>query len=475
MADHISDADPDLHAAADRKRGKHHAARPHRPNGQDTSGGVSLDDFFAYMPMHNYIYAPTMAAWPAASVNSRIPPIRLTDGAGKPVLDSDGKSVILSASAWLDRNHPVVQMTWAPGLPTTIPDKLVLEGGWIDRPGVACLNVYRPPMIMPGDPTQAKRWVEHVHFLYPGDADHIINWFAHRVQRPQDKINHALALGGGQGIGKDTLLEPVKYAVGPWNFQEASPVQVLGRFNGFLKAVILRISEARDLGEFDRFQFYDHMKSYTAAPPDTLRVDEKHLREYTIVNCCGVVITTNHKTDGIFLPPDDRRHFVAWSDRTKDDNRFQDSYWAHIYAYYGNGGMRDVTAFLRQRDISGFDPKAPPPKTQAFWAIADANRAPEEPELADVLDRLGNPTVVTLSRIQATAEGGLADWIRDRRNYRIIPRRLEKCGYVPVRNPDPKDGLWKLFGKRQVVYAKNSFPLCDQIAAVQEFAGQSNQ
>src|SRR3954453_9484313 len=35
--------------------------------------------------------------------------------------------------------------------------------------------------------------------------------------------------------------------------------------------VILRISEARDLGEFDRFQFYDHMKSYTASPPDTLR------------------------------------------------------------------------------------------------------------------------------------------------------------------------------------------------------------
>ena len=88
---------------------------------------------------------------------------------------------------------------------------------------------------------------------------------------------------------------------------------MLGRFNGFLKAVILRISEARDLGEFDRFQFYDHMKSYTASPPDTLRIDEKNLREYAILNCCGVIITTNHKTDGIFLPADDRRHFVAWS------------------------------------------------------------------------------------------------------------------------------------------------------------------
>src|SRR5262249_32973495 len=151
------------------------------------------------------------------------------------------------------------------------------------------------------------------------EAHHIIKWLAHRVQRPQEKINHALVLGGTQGIGKDTLLEPVKRAVGPWNFKEVSPQQLLGRFNGFLQSVILRVSEARDLGEVNRFSFYDHLKAYTAAPPDVLRVDEKNLREHYVLNCCGIIITTNHKTDGIFLPPDDRRHFVAWSELTKDD------------------------------------------------------------------------------------------------------------------------------------------------------------
>ena len=83
---------------------------------------------------------------------------------------------------------------------------------------------------------------------------------------------------------------------------------MLGRFNGFLKSVVLRISEARDLGEFDRFKFYEHLKAYTASPPDVLRCDEKHLREHYVFNCCGVVITTNHKAGGIFLPADDRRH-----------------------------------------------------------------------------------------------------------------------------------------------------------------------
>ena len=149
-------------------------------------------------------------------------------------------------------------------------------------------------------------------------------------------------LGGAQGIGKDTLLEPVKAAIGPWNLIEVSPRHMLGRFNGFLKSVILRVSEARDLGDVDRFAFYDHMKTYTAAPPDVLRVDEKHLREYSILNCCGVIITTNHKADGIYLPADDRRHYVAWSELTKDD--FDPTYWNRLWRWYQQGGDRIVAS-----------------------------------------------------------------------------------------------------------------------------------
>src|SRR5205807_2993562 len=76
--------------------------------------GVSLEDFYAYMPMHNYIYTPTRTHWPGSSVNARISPVKLTDANGNPVLDKDGKRVTISASAWLDRNKPVEQMTWAP-------------------------------------------------------------------------------------------------------------------------------------------------------------------------------------------------------------------------------------------------------------------------------------------------------------------------------------------------------------------------
>ena len=93
----------------------------------------------------------------------------------------------------------------------------------------------------------------------------------YRVQRPHEKINHGLVLGGLQGIGKDTLLEPVKRAVGPWNLSRRRRYRCLAASTASRKSVVLRISEAKDMGEFDRFKFYDHMKTFLASPPDVIR------------------------------------------------------------------------------------------------------------------------------------------------------------------------------------------------------------
>jgi hypothetical protein len=442
---------------------------------------VSLDDFRAYMPAHNYIFVPNGDRWPGSSVNARIPPIEVG-------IDAKGEPIRIPASLWLDQNRPVEQMTWTPGSPKLISGWLINQGGWIPREGVTVFNQYIPPTIALGDPSEeaSRPWLDHVRRVYPTDADRIVAFLAHRVQRPHEKINHALVLGGHQGIGKDTLLEPAKRAVGPWNFVEASPQQILGRFNGYLKAVILRVSEARDLGEVNRVSFYEHLKVITAAPPDVLRVDEKFLQEHYIPNVCGVIVTTNYKTGGIFLPADDRRHDVAWSDLSKED--FEPDYWARIWSWYDRGGDRNAAAYLAAYDLSGFDPKAPPPKTQAFWDIVDANRAPEDAELADVIDALSKvgdangdpipPVAFTLAAVleKATELGpkdndgnptrnSFAYWLADRKSRRQIPHRFEQCGYTPVRNGVAKDGLWKLNGGRHVIYALSSRSLHDRLAA----------
>jgi hypothetical protein len=445
-----------------------------------TSNGVTVEDFVAYLPKHLYIFTPCREIWVGSGVDACLPRIQVFTKSGKPKRDKNGDLVYEPATKWLDRERGIKQATWCSGQPMLIEDRIVVDGGWIEKKGATTFNWYRPPRIELGDGGKAQPWIDHVRKVLHGgnDADHCIKWLAHRVQRPGEKINHGLVIGGEQGIGKDSMLEPVKHAVGPWNFHDVSPTHLLAEFNSFAKSVVLRVNEGRDLGEIDRFKFYDRTKIYTAAPPDVLRVNEKYIQEFYIFNVLGFILTTNHKTDGIFLPADDRRHYVAWSDRKKED--FSPDYWNELWGFYANGGLGHVAAHLMELDISKFDPKAPPPKTPAFWEIVNVNLAPENAELADVLDCLGKPNennpekiiladAVTLVQLIEKATGGIAEWLMDRRNRRALPHRLERCGYVPVRNPDAKDGLWKLKSGRQVIYARAALSSRERETAAREF------
>jgi len=415
----------------------------------------AIKDYWAYLPEHKFIFIPTGVLWPAVSVNARVPPQHL-----------EGQEV--PASVFLDQTRAVEQMVWAPGEPAVIEDRLVVDGGWIHDVGRRAFNLYRPPTVVPGDPAQATRWVDLVHHLYGDSADHIIRWFAQRRQFPAIKINHGLVLGGAQGIGKDTILEPMKHAVGPWNFAEVSPQQMLGRFNPFVKSVVLRISEARDLGGSDFYSFYEHSKTYLAAPPDVLTCDEKNIRTYAVFNVMGVVFTSNNKLNGLYLPEDDRRHFVAWSELTRDD--FTEQFWADHWRWYASGGIQSVVAYLEALDLSHFDPKAPPPKTTAWYEIVESARSPEEAELADAIDQLGRPAALTLQMLIGAADdfGQLNQWLHDRKNRRALPHKLAAVGYCVSRNPTSKDGYWIVHGARQAIYGRRELSERDRIAAAQE-------
>ena len=432
--------------------------------------GVSMDSFYSLMPehQHKYIFKPVGERWPASSVNARIPPVAVVDAKGNPVYDKKGNQKFTPANQWLDQNRAVEQMTWMPGAATLIEDFLVAQGGWKRHNGARIFNLYHPPTLPLGDPEQAGPWLDLVHKIYPETTDHVIKWLAHRVQRPGEKINHALVLSGQQGIGKDTIIEPVKRAVGSWNFGEVKPQHMLGNpFNDYAKSIILRVNEAHDLGEFDRFKLHHHLKDYCAAPPDVLRVNEKNTKQYYIANVCGVIITTNDQTTGLYIPPDDRRHHVSGSKVKKED--FAEDYWNKMWRWLDNGGASHVAAYLMQLDISAFDAKAAPPKTEAWWGIVNANSAPENIELANILDTLNWPDAVPLPDIKQTAHGPIREWLEDPKNSRLIPHRLKDCDYEPVRNEDDKtNGLWKRGGKRFAIYAKSSLTLQQQRQAVEK-------
>ena len=81
------------------------------------------------------------------------------------------------------------------------------------------------------------------------------------------------------------------------------------------------------------------------------------------------------------------------------------------------------------------------------------------------------PNAITIDRIALVASGDFALWIKDPKNRRAIPHRMEECGYTPVRNTKAKDGLWKINDRRQAVYALSNMDPRDQIREAEAIAG----
>ena len=71
-------------------------------------------------------------------------------------------------------------------------------------------------------------------------SDYLINWCAHMVQRPRELPETAITLRGGQGLGKNTFIEPLMKIVGGDHALEVSSSDhVVGRFNGHLETALL--------------------------------------------------------------------------------------------------------------------------------------------------------------------------------------------------------------------------------------------
>jgi hypothetical protein len=436
------------------------------------SADYKFEDFYSYTVGGRCIYRPRRVFCTNEAVDRCLPRQPLLDSRGAPVKNTKGKIVSIAVSQALAAQRNVSAVTWTPAEPELVLDRLAVDTGWLPQPGAKTYNFYLPPNDMAGDAAQATRWVEHWRTLYPGEADHIISWLAHRVQFPGIKPNHCLVLVGDPGIGKDTLLHPVTHAVGTWNFRDINLNQLVGAYNDFLKAVLLRINEARDAGDtrhgrIDRYALHDHMKPLLTTPPETYRINRKYDPEYPGFNVVGVLITTNHG-DALYLPADDRRHYVAASECKRTD--FPKAFFDDLYHWYDNGGIGHVAAYLREYPLaqSGFDAKATPPRTTAFWEMVQIDRSgPEEAELADAIDRLRKnaqgapdpdgalPEALTVTDLVAVAPG--ADWLLDRKMSRAIPHRLQRCGYRRTPNPDAKgsSGMWVVDGKRVMIYTRD--------------------
>lgn len=239
---------------------------------------------------------------------------------------------------------------------------------WEDLPDLQgrCLNIWREPARKRGIPdrvedTDVQPWLDLAAFVAPIEAEreHMFDWMACTVQRQNTKLNQALVLGSrNEGIGKDSLLEPLRAMIGRQYVKEIGPHHLTGAFNPW--AVGAKLVIVQEMHNFERRETMNRLKPYVAAPPEALPINLKNRQEFYVPNLMSMVFFTN-EDDALSLSKGDRRYFVIWNDCEPREAAYYEQLWAWLNA----GGSEKVMRWLLQRDIAKFDPKARAPMTEA--------------------------------------------------------------------------------------------------------------
>jgi hypothetical protein len=190
------------------------------------------------------------------------------------------------------------------------------------------------------------------------EREHFLDYCAYVVQRPGEKIGHALVIIGAQGTGKDTLLKPLFAAVGFHNVASIDTNTLFGQWSYYLRYQIVYVQEIMTNGRRD---LYNHIKPFVSGQATRLAINEKNRRQFFVPNNQNWIVTSNHD-NAIALEDDDRRF---WVHRVRIDEPPADEYFASLHAWFKAGGTEKVFGWLLQRDISGFNPMARPPMTAA--------------------------------------------------------------------------------------------------------------
>jgi hypothetical protein len=204
-----------------------------------------------------------------------------------------------------------------------------------------------------------------------------------------------LILAGPEGAGKDFILAPLIRALGK-NSRTISGDELLADQNSFAMGVKhLHINEV-ELGDHNEARLVaNRIKPYTAAPPEFLRINEKHIKRLEVRNLLSVTMSTNSPIPLNFKSPT-RRAYAMWTDFTTRDENEETmpewvDHWEKQWAWMNDGGDDAVIHYLRNYvSLEGFNAGAPPPMTEFLREIRTASESPAQQTIRQFMEnRIG--------------------------------------------------------------------------------------
>lgn len=176
-------------------------------------------------------------------------------------------------------------------------------------------------------------------------AQWVIGFFAHLIQKPEQKPRVALALRGKKGVGKNVITECIGRLLGDHYLLAANRRYLSGNFNSHLEnKLLLVLDEAYWSGDKATEGILKDLITGT-----TQQIERKGHDSYTVANLVRVVIFGNE--EWIVPATDDERRFAVFNvgDGRKRDDEFFGQILDGMRDY---GGDRLLFKYLMEFDIS---------------------------------------------------------------------------------------------------------------------------
>jgi hypothetical protein len=259
-------------------------------------------------------------------------------------------------------------------------------------------------------------WMNHCKELVPeaDELEHIFDVMAFKVQHPEIKINHAILHAGDQGSGKDTFWAPFIWAVCGNHSKNRGIMDnnsVNSQWGYQLESEILIINELKEPDAATRRQLANQLKPIIAAPPEMLPINRKGLHPYMMANRLFVLAFSNDPVP-ISLDSQDRRWFCVWSAAPRMDSDKAKKMWD----WYRAGGFAAIAQWFCARDVSRFNPSAPPMWTEFKANLVEHGMSMAESYLVEMLRNrtgefsrgvIGSPFHSLCDRLAGSAPSGV--------------------------------------------------------------------
>ena len=204
--------------------------------------------------------------------------------------------------------------------------------------------------VEPNGAASCRLFMKHLREVFcAGNEGHfwyMIGYWAHMIQRPEDKPGVAIVARGRKGAGKDTVAEYIGKLFTPHYITIANKDQFVGKFNAHQeKCLLLHVQEGFWAGD----KRDEGPLKYLITSPSVM-IEPKGMNAFPIRSVLRLFISSNERWV-VPATEDERRYFVV---DVSDKHRRDHVYFDALRKEMDGDGPAALLDYLQNFDLTGF-------------------------------------------------------------------------------------------------------------------------